>query len=92
MRYAAIAMLIAAGLPSVVFAADAARPAAELVEVRKIWDQGNHNAFTDLIRFRDRWWCCFREGAGHVPARLAACQKGGASQCDAQRLRCRCVA
>jgi len=37
-----------------------------LVEVRKIWDAGPHNAFTDLIRFQDRWWCCFRESAGHV--------------------------
>src|SRR5262249_49368619 len=41
-------------------------PKAELVELRKIWDQGAHNAFTDLIRFRDRWYCTFREGKGHV--------------------------
>ncbi len=41
-------------------------PKAELVEVRKIWDQAPHNAFTDLIRFRDRWFCTFREGKGHV--------------------------
>lgn len=34
--------------------------------VQKIWDQGQHNAFTDLIRFQDRWWCTFREAAGHV--------------------------
>lgn len=37
-----------------------------LLEVRKIWDQGNHNAFTDLIRFRDKWFCTFREGQRHV--------------------------
>jgi hypothetical protein len=36
------------------------------IEVRKIWDQGNHNAFTDLVRFGDRWFCVFREGKGHV--------------------------
>jgi hypothetical protein len=35
-------------------------------EVRKIWDVGEHNAFTDLIRWRDRWWCTFREAEGHV--------------------------
>jgi hypothetical protein len=29
----------------------------EIVSVQKIWHQGEHNAFTDLIRFRDRWWC-----------------------------------
>ncbi len=39
---------------------------AELVEVRKIWDRAPHNAFTDLLRFKDRWFCTFREGAGHV--------------------------
>jgi hypothetical protein len=32
----------------------------------KIWDQGPHNAFTDLVRFQDRWFCVFREGQGHV--------------------------
>jgi len=40
--------------------------AAELVEVRKIWDQAPHNAFTDLVRFKGRWYCSFREGAQHV--------------------------
>lgn len=39
---------------------------AELVEVRKIWDRAPHNAFTDLVRFKDRWYCVFREGASHV--------------------------
>ncbi len=38
----------------------------ELVSVQKIWDRGAHNAFTDLIRFRDRWFCTFREAEGHV--------------------------
>ncbi len=41
---------------------------AEVIEVRKIWDQGAHNAFTDLIRFKDRWYCVFREGRDHVSA------------------------
>lgn len=38
----------------------------EFLSVRKIWDQGGHNAFTDLIRFQDKWFCCFREGDQHV--------------------------
>lgn len=38
----------------------------ELVDVRRIWDQAPHNAFTDLIRFKDEWLCVFREGEGHV--------------------------
>jgi len=43
----------------------AAEPAV-LVEHRKIWDAAPHNAFTDLVRFGDRWFCVFREGKGHV--------------------------
>jgi len=39
---------------------------AKLVKVQKIWDQAPHNAFTDLVRFQDRWFCVFREGKGHV--------------------------
>ena len=34
--------------------------------VSKIWDRAPHNAFTDLVRFKDRWFCVFREGASHV--------------------------
>ena len=36
-------------------------------QVHKIWDQAPHNAFTDLIRFNDKFYCTFREGTGHVP-------------------------
>ncbi len=39
----------------------------ELVELSRIWDQAPHNAFTDLLRFRDEWICAFREGSGHIP-------------------------
>lgn len=39
---------------------------AKLVHVAKIWDQAPHNAFTDLVRFNDQWFCVFREGKGHV--------------------------
>jgi len=38
----------------------------ELIEARKIWDKAPHNAFTDLVRFQDRWFCVFREGTAHV--------------------------
>ncbi len=38
----------------------------EIVSVRKIWDAGKHNAFTDLIRWRDKWYCTFREADAHV--------------------------
>lgn len=39
---------------------------AELIGVERIWDQAPHSAFTDLVRWRDRWFCAFREGEGHV--------------------------
>lgn len=42
----------------------AAEPA--IVDVRKIWDQAPHNAFTDLIHHRGNWYCTFREGSKHV--------------------------
>jgi len=35
-------------------------------EFRRIWDKAPHNAFTDLLHHKDRWWCVFREGKGHV--------------------------
>jgi len=39
---------------------------AEVVEVSKIWDKAPHNAFTDLLRWNDRFYCVFREGRGHA--------------------------
>jgi hypothetical protein len=36
-------------------------PVAELVSVEKIWDKAPHNAFTDLTRFQNLFYCCFRE-------------------------------
>lgn len=38
----------------------------EPVSVTKIWDAGPHNAFTDLIRWRGKWYCTFREADAHV--------------------------
>ena len=38
----------------------------ELLSVERIWDEAPHNAFTDLVRWRDSWWCTFREGENHV--------------------------
>ena len=38
----------------------------EVLEVKKIWDQAPHNAFTDLARWNDHFYCAFREGRGHV--------------------------
>jgi len=38
----------------------------EVIEVKKIWDKAPHNAFTDLVRWNDGFYCAFREGRGHV--------------------------
>src|ERR1035437_9991846 len=38
----------------------------QLVSAKKIWDAAPHNAFTDLTRFGDKWFCTFREANGHV--------------------------
>jgi hypothetical protein len=38
----------------------------ELIEAKKIWDAAPHNAFTDLVRFKESWFCVFREGQAHV--------------------------
>lgn len=43
-----------------------ANTSLHLVGVQKIWDHAPHNAFTDLIRFQNRWFCVFREGQAHV--------------------------
>ncbi|MCP4777130.1 MAG: exo-alpha-sialidase, partial [Planctomycetaceae bacterium] len=44
----------------------APRVSAELVSVAKIWDQAPHNAFTDLIHWKGKFYCAFREGKGHA--------------------------
>lgn len=46
----------------------AAEPArgGRLVNVQRIWNKSKHNAFTDLIRFDDQWYCVFREASEHV--------------------------
>lgn len=38
----------------------------KLIDVRGIWDRAEHNAFTDLVRFEDRWFCVCRESSGHT--------------------------
>ncbi len=38
----------------------------KIINVQKIWDKAPHNAFTDLVFYKDKWWCVFREGENHV--------------------------
>ncbi|KKO47800.1 hypothetical protein VT06_14915 [Arsukibacterium sp. MJ3] len=37
-----------------------------MLTARCIWQQAEHNAFTDLIWFQQALWCVFREGSAHV--------------------------
>lgn len=43
-----------------------------LVSVQKIWAHDSHNALTDLIRFRGRWYCVCRESSLHVHGKNGA--------------------
>lgn len=36
------------------------------IKVSKIWAEAPHNAFTDIIRFNNAFYCVFREGLSHV--------------------------
>ena len=38
----------------------------ELVSAKKVWGKAPHSAFTDLTRFKDKWFLAFREGPGHI--------------------------
>jgi hypothetical protein len=45
----------------------AADDGVALIGVKKIWDAAPHNAFTDLLRVGDAWYCVFRESSAHIP-------------------------
>lgn len=40
---------------------------AQEYTLTKIWDAAPHNAFTDLIEYEGKYYCTFREAAGHNP-------------------------
>ena len=65
MSWMIVAFVVLIGLPVIALAADAGGK-AEIVDVRRIWNKAPHNAFTDLIRFKGRWYCAFREGQAHA--------------------------
>lgn len=53
-----ITVTLVNGLPGHVSIADS--PTVRVRSVRRVFDNGEHNAFTDLIRFRDRYYLTFR--------------------------------
>ena len=57
-------LLMFCSLPVMAKADDTSR--LQLVEAQRIWEKAPHNAFTDLIRFENQWYCVFREAESHV--------------------------
>jgi len=66
LRYLLLSLVVVCSTGIAAAGAERQPAALELLHARKIWDQGPHNAFTDLVRFRDRFFCVFREAKGHV--------------------------
>ncbi|MBD3672061.1 MAG: exo-alpha-sialidase [Planctomycetaceae bacterium] len=70
MKFAALCLLALVGLqtpPSL--SAQETTLQTHVVTIERIWDRAAHSAFTDIIRFRDDFYCTFREGSGHIPGR-----------------------
>lgn len=67
-KLATLLLLTIAALPAQA-ATKPSAPQPVLVQVQRIWDQAPHNAFTDLIRFKDQWFCVFREASTHGVAK-----------------------
>ena len=57
------------GLLVVVFAPKLLVAQTQHVEVYKVWDKAINNSFTDLIRYKGKFYCTFREGTGHTPGK-----------------------
>lgn len=36
------------------------------IDVKTIWDNHNHAAFTSIVKFKGRWYCSFREFESHI--------------------------
>ena len=44
---------------------DASYPAIDIISSELIWDRAPHNAFTDIINYKNKWYVSFREGKSH---------------------------
>ncbi len=60
-----LAVLVIVAPQGIAQAADPTGLGLTMVENRMIWEQSPSNAFTDLIRYQDQFYCAFREGASH---------------------------
>ena len=43
------------------------KPSLQVENIRRVFHNGEHNAFTDLVRWRDKFWLTFRSSSdGHM--------------------------
>lgn len=61
-----MAALVTAALQMVTAPGATAQTGKFKYSVEKIWDKGTHAAFTDLVQFKGKYYCTFREGYSHV--------------------------
>src|SRR2546423_13426796 len=67
MRFRCVVAIGLFGVVAIKVAGEArAADKPEIISVKKIWHSGQHNAFTDLMRFDGNWFCTFRESQAHV--------------------------
>ncbi len=52
-------------IPAITAWGQDASPTAEIDWLDKAYSDGRHNAFTDLIRWKDHYYLCFRHGEAH---------------------------
>lgn len=62
-----VACLLAAGACSMGYGADS-EPPVQPREVKKVFGDGRHNAFTAMVRYRNELWLAFRAAAAHNSA------------------------
>ena len=49
----------------------------EIVWLRRIWTHGRWNGRGELIRFKGRWYCAFKEGLQHTNERIDQLEQVG---------------
>lgn len=70
MRMTSVSTALLIGITTLQPAPAADPPPVVVTNVRRVFDNGEHNAFTDLVRFRDRFYLTFRtcpDGHGVFP-------------------------
>lgn len=65
--------LVVAGIGNLWSAEEGTMPKVKVENVRRVFHNGEHNAFTDLIRWHDRFWLTFRSCPdGHMVSSTAS--------------------